>query len=103
MRDARWIETWEASPELAMGLDEALLLASTTMPVLRMYTWQPDTLSLGYFQCPSDVPQHLQASRKENLLIHDYRLFGNAGPNIIMPKNLAITHAKSRDAALAST
>ncbi len=63
MRDARWIETWEASPELAMGLDEALLLASTTMPVVRMYTWQPDTLSLGYFQCPSDVPQHLQASR----------------------------------------
>ena len=39
-----------------MGLDEALLANADAPPTLRLYTWSPDTLSLGYFQQPSDVP-----------------------------------------------
>lgn len=62
MRAARWIETWEASPALAMGLDEALLHSAGDEPVLRVYTWSPDTLSLGHFQKPSDVPGRAAAS-----------------------------------------
>lgn len=39
-----------------MGLDEALLLDEHAPPTLRLYTWEPDTLSLGYFQRWVDVP-----------------------------------------------
>ena len=42
-----------------MALDEALLLAASPVPVLRLYTWAPDTLSLGYFQRLADVPAAL--------------------------------------------
>jgi lipoate-protein ligase A len=58
----RWrlIETFGASPELNMGLDEALLL-SGERPTLRLYTWKPDTLSLGYFQRFDDVEQRTRA------------------------------------------
>lgn len=52
----RLLVTWDASPEFAMGLDEALLADAAAPPTLRLYTWAPDTLSLGYFQRPSDVP-----------------------------------------------
>ena len=59
----RWrlLETWGASPELAMGLDEALLDLRRTPPTLRLYTWEPDTLSLGYFQRCADVPDRARA------------------------------------------
>jgi lipoate-protein ligase A len=39
-----------------MGLDEALLESDGAPPTLRLYTWRPDTLSLGYFQRWADVP-----------------------------------------------
>ena len=39
-----------------MGLDEALLERPGAAPTLRLYTWEPDTLSLGYFQRYTDVP-----------------------------------------------
>lgn len=40
-----------------MSLDEALLVhGPADAPVLRFYTWSPDTLSLGYFQRLADVP-----------------------------------------------
>ena len=39
-----------------MGLDEALLLSGGATPTLRLYTWSPDALSLGYFQALEDVP-----------------------------------------------
>jgi lipoate-protein ligase A len=39
-----------------MGLDEALLESEGAPPTLRMYSWSPDTLSLGYFQRWADVP-----------------------------------------------
>ncbi len=56
MRDWRVIETWGAPPGFNMGLDEALLLDADAPPTLRLYTWDPDTLSLGYFQRWVDVP-----------------------------------------------
>jgi lipoyl(octanoyl) transferase len=56
VRDWRLIETWGASPSFNMGLDEALLLDEHAPPTLRLYTWEPDTLSLGYFQRWVDVP-----------------------------------------------
>jgi len=54
----RWrlITSWNATPELAMGLDEALLVGRSDTPTLRLYSWEPDTLSLGYFQRFDDVP-----------------------------------------------
>lgn len=54
----RWrlFETWDASPQLAMGLDQALLEDPREPPTLRFYTWWPPTLSLGYFQRLADVP-----------------------------------------------
>lgn len=52
----RLIVTWEAAPAFNMGLDEALLLSDERRPTLRLYSWRPDTLSLGYFQRLADVP-----------------------------------------------
>jgi len=54
----RWVRlrTWRSSPELAMGLDELLLEREDPTPVLRLYTWEPAALSLGYFQRLADVP-----------------------------------------------
>ncbi len=59
----RWrlLTTWDVSPELAMGLDEALLERPGTPPTLRFYTWSPAALSLGYFQRPADVPAAARA------------------------------------------
>ena len=50
------IETWDTSPGFAMGLDEALLRSVGRRPTLRLYSWAPDALSLGYFQRFGDVP-----------------------------------------------
>ena len=54
----RWrkLVAWNGTPELQMGLDGALLETATDAPVVRFYTWSPDTLSLGYFQRWADVP-----------------------------------------------
>lgn len=56
MREWRLIETYGAPPGFNMGLDEALLLDEHAPPTLRLYSWEPDTLSLGYFQRFVDVP-----------------------------------------------
>ncbi len=56
METWRVITTWGAPPDFNMGLDEALLRAGPAAPTLRLYTWSPDTLSLGYFQRHADVP-----------------------------------------------
>ncbi|MDP6538517.1 MAG: lipoate--protein ligase family protein [Planctomycetota bacterium] len=55
-RPWRRITTWEAPPGFNMGLDEALLECEESPPTLRLYTWNPQTLSLGYFQRFADVP-----------------------------------------------
>lgn len=47
--------TWDAAACFNMGLDEALLFARGAPPTLRLYTWSPDTLSLGYFQALEEV------------------------------------------------
>jgi len=39
-----------------MGLDEVLLESIDTRPTLRLYTWVPAALSLGYFQRFADIP-----------------------------------------------
>lgn len=54
----RWrlIVTWGAEPSFNMGLDEALLERAEAPNTLRLYTWSPDTLSLGYFQKLDSVP-----------------------------------------------
>ncbi len=51
----RLITTFGAPPNFNMGLDEALLELGER-PTLRIYTWSPDTLSLGYFQKLAEVP-----------------------------------------------
>jgi len=52
----RMITTFGADPGFNMGLDEALLEDEQSPPTLRFYTWEPDTLSLGYFQKFDEVP-----------------------------------------------
>ena len=52
----RLITTWNAQPAFNMGLDEALLESHGAPTTLRFYTWKPATLSIGYFQRVSDVP-----------------------------------------------
>lgn len=61
----RWrlITTWDAPPSWNMGLDQALLETPEAPPTLRLYTWRPGALSLGYFQRWSDVPAAEQAPR----------------------------------------
>jgi lipoate-protein ligase A len=56
METWRLITTWGADPAFNMGLDEALLENADAPMTLRLYTWRPDTLSLGYFQRIADVP-----------------------------------------------
>ena len=38
-----------------MAVDEALLVSEDPRPTLRVYTWAPDALSLGYFQRWGDI------------------------------------------------
>lgn len=55
----RWrlITTYGAAPDFNMGLDRALLEADEAPPTLRLYTWSPAALSLGYFQRFDEVPR----------------------------------------------
>lgn len=52
----RLITTWGAPPWFNMGLDEALLTERDSRPTLRLYSWSPMALSLGYFQKFAEVP-----------------------------------------------
>jgi lipoate-protein ligase A len=49
-RNWRWIRSGALGAAENMALDEALLRAEPIVPTLRTYTWDPWTLSLGYFQ-----------------------------------------------------
>jgi len=42
-------------PAWNMAVEEALLLDPRAVPTLRFYTWEPPTISLGYFQEASEV------------------------------------------------
>ena len=61
METWRLITTWGAPPEFNMGLDGALLEDADTPPTLRLYTWTPPALSLGYFQRFDEVPAASEA------------------------------------------
>ncbi|MEM7515877.1 MAG: biotin/lipoate A/B protein ligase family protein, partial [Planctomycetota bacterium] len=50
--------------EFNMGLDEALLLEGGDRPCLRLYSWAPPCLSLGYFQKWQEVPAAVEALAK---------------------------------------
>ncbi|MFT5051056.1 MAG: lipoate-protein ligase A [Chlamydiales bacterium] len=51
----RLLSTWDESAEFHMGFDQAQLDGGCEPPTLRLYTWLPDALSLGYFQPKDDV------------------------------------------------
>lgn len=57
----RLLVTWGAAPTFHMGLDEALLFSAAAPVTLRLYTWSPDALSLGYFQDLDEVPAAARA------------------------------------------
>lgn len=44
------------TPAQNLAVDDALLVEGGDVPVLRLYTWKPAGLSLGYFQRLEDVP-----------------------------------------------
>ncbi|WCK53335.1 biotin/lipoate A/B protein ligase family protein [Aneurinibacillus sp. Ricciae_BoGa-3] len=53
MEKWRFIDTGSSSPAMNMAIDEAMLLIHSqgkTKPSVRFYTWNPATLSIGYFQ-----------------------------------------------------
>jgi lipoate-protein ligase A len=56
----RLILDWDVEPGRNMALDEALLLSRDPRPTLRLYTWSPAALSLGYFQRWDDVRPALE-------------------------------------------
>jgi lipoyl(octanoyl) transferase len=52
-RKWRFIDTGSLSPAMNMAIDEAILTVHSegkTLPTVRFYTWDPATLSIGYFQ-----------------------------------------------------
>ena len=70
MAGERWrlLRTWDAPPGFNMAFDEALLVSSNATPVLRLYTWSPGALSLGYFQRYDEVRAKLRARMGEREL-----------------------------------
>lgn len=64
LADCRWIESPPADGAWNMAADEALLDQAAAQGgwVLRLYAWQPATLSLGYFQRWTDRRQHTASS-----------------------------------------
>jgi lipoate-protein ligase A len=61
VRTWRLITTFGAAPAFNMGLDEALLESRGAPAALRLYTWRPPALSLGYFQRFAEVAAALDA------------------------------------------
>lgn len=95
----RWrlVETWDSSPAVAMGLDEALLAAETERPVLRFYTWRPEALSLGYFQRFADVPAAGDAAHVVRRITGGGAIHHHAGEltfSIVAPAEHALYHGE---------
>lgn len=63
MRPIRLIELAAHDAARTMALDDALLEAGDGTPVLRLYTWEPAALSLGYFQTLDEVPAAREPGR----------------------------------------
>lgn len=69
MEQWRYIVTEPMSPAMNMAIDEAILIAHSegkVPPTVRFYTWNPATLSIGYFQ-KSEKEIDLDAVRGNNL------------------------------------
>ena len=65
----RWsyIESGHGNAFDNMAVDEAIFAVSQrayTLPVLRLYGWSPDALSIGYFQSAREV-DHVRRSRRD--------------------------------------
>ena len=56
----RLLRTWDAPAGFNMALDEALLAGDDPRPVLRLYSWEPAAVSLGYFQRHREVLEYLE-------------------------------------------
>lgn len=59
----RLLSTWDEDAGFHMGLDDLQLERGGDPPTLRLYTWKPDALSLGYFQRLEDVVSRDRASQ----------------------------------------
>ncbi|QDU84409.1 Octanoyltransferase LipM [Planctomycetes bacterium Pla163] len=55
-RPFRLLPLESRTPAQNLAVDDALLVRGGDVPVLRLYTWEPAALSLGYFQKLEDVP-----------------------------------------------
>lgn len=53
----RLIEDYDRDAIWNMAADAALLLGGSSVPTLRLYTWTPAALSIGYFQRVADIPE----------------------------------------------
>ncbi|RXT13654.1 biotin/lipoate A/B protein ligase family protein [Ammoniphilus sp. CFH 90114] len=65
----RFIDSGPMSPAMNMAIDEAILTIHSqgkTPPTVRFYTWEPSTLSIGYFQKAEKEIDH-EAVRKYGL------------------------------------
>jgi lipoyl(octanoyl) transferase len=64
-----FLDSGSGSPSYNMALDEALLKwhkAGEIPPIIRFYTWQPATLSIGYFQ-KAEKEIDLTEVKKQNI------------------------------------
>ncbi|MCK9910273.1 hypothetical protein MXD81_14100, partial [Microbacteriaceae bacterium K1510] len=69
MEQWRYILTEAMSPAMNMAVDEAILITHSegkVPPTVRFYTWDPATLSIGYFQ-KSEKEIDLDAVRHNGL------------------------------------
>jgi lipoate-protein ligase A len=68
MKKWRLIRSGACTPDYNMAVDEAIMLsvgAGTSPPTLRLYGWNPATLSIGYFQ-KAEIEVDLARVRESN-------------------------------------
>jgi len=68
MTSASWrlIYSGAGSPSFNMGCDQALLASDDGRPLLRLYSWSPPALSLGWFQ---PIEPFVELARREGLVL----------------------------------
>ncbi|MEC7583606.1 MAG: hypothetical protein VYE77_04755 [Planctomycetota bacterium] len=102
----RLIDEGAQDPARNMALDEALLLAAA-QPVLRLYGWAPDAVSLGYFQHIAEFADVAESTRMVRRLtgggaIHhgDELTFGLAIDAALLPQSIDDSYALLHDAVI---
>lgn len=71
MTSTRLIQSGFCDAATNMAIDEALFISyeeNTSAPILRLYGWNPASISIGYSQKPEEV-LNLDACKKENISI----------------------------------